>query len=47
MKLEKIFNRFYKGENSLNPTSIGIGLSIYALNNRTNITALLQVGNHV
>ena len=27
-ELRKIFNRFYKGENSLNPTSIGIGLSL-------------------
>ena len=27
-EIRKIFNRFYKGENSLNPTSIGIGLSL-------------------
>lgn len=27
-QLKKIFNRFYKGENSLNPKSIGIGLSL-------------------
>lgn len=24
----KIFERFYKGENSVNPSSIGIGLSL-------------------
>jgi len=27
-ELSKIFNRFYKGENSTNPTSIGIGLAL-------------------
>lgn len=27
-ELRKIFKRFYKGQNSLNPTSIGIGLSL-------------------
>lgn len=27
-ELPKIFNRFYKGENSTNPASIGIGLAL-------------------
>lgn len=27
-EMKKIFNRFYKGQNSLNPTSIGIGLCL-------------------
>ncbi|WP_195986549.1 HAMP domain-containing sensor histidine kinase [Clostridium sp. D53t1_180928_C8] len=27
-EIKKIFNRFYKGENSINPTSIGIGLCL-------------------
>lgn len=27
-ELKKIFRRFYKGQNSINPTSIGIGLSL-------------------
>ncbi|MGG7165561.1 sensor histidine kinase [Clostridium ihumii] len=27
-EINKIFNRFYKGENSINPTSIGIGLCL-------------------
>ncbi|MGL5694405.1 MAG: sensor histidine kinase, partial [Peptostreptococcaceae bacterium] len=27
-EIKKIFNRFHKGQNSINPTSIGIGLCL-------------------
>lgn len=48
-ELKKIFNRFYKGENSLNPASIGIGLSlsrkiIEAHNGSITVTSELGVG---